>query len=409
MFPMSVPVITGIGLALPPGLHLADVTARAVRGESGIRASGQIAGPGGEPVAAGEVPPFETGASLRLAKNEKFFSRPVACAMRAALDAVAAAGGLGAYEPHRVAIYTGSGQTGLEPSEFFAALEVAETGERESTYRKLGGRASRLVDRYWSLRTLSNAGLGLLAAEFAARGPSSNFVQGETASAHALDAAYYDLIEGRCDVALAGGYDCLLTPSTYLAYQRAGMLSSSTPERAYRPFDRERDGMVLGEGAAFVVMEREEQARARGRTILAHVRGVGLSQNSMGEAAHQAANGARPDLVIARGVGTQADDRRDAHDIAAMGLADVPVTALKGFTSYIGAATAIAELCVGILAARQRIAPPIARFSSADADCPLTLVAGQPRTLAGAAPSLLALSGSWSGQCAAIAADVPAA
>ena len=121
------------------------------------------------------------------------------------------------------------------PAEFFAALEVAETGERDSTYRQLGGRASRLVDRYWSLRTLSNAGLGLLAAEFAARGPSSNFVQGETASAHALEAAYYDVLEGRCDVALAGGYDCLLTPSTYLAYQRAGMLSSSAPERACQP------------------------------------------------------------------------------------------------------------------------------------------------------------------------------
>jgi len=406
---MAALVITGIGLALPPGLHLDDVTARAVRGESGIRASHHMAGPSGEPVAAGEVPPFETGVSLRLAKNEKFFSRSVACAMRAALDAVDGAGGLGAFEPHRIAIYTGSGQTGLEPSEFFAALEVAETGDRDSTYRQLGGRASRLIDRYWSLRTLSNAGLGLLAAEFAARGPSGNFVQGETASAHALEAAYYDVIEGRCDVALAGGYDCLLTPSTYLAYQRAGMLSSSTPERAYRPFDRERDGLVLGEGAAFVVIERDDHARARGATILAHLRGIGLSHGSMTDAVHHAGNGARPDLVIARGIGTRTDDRRDAHDLAAMGFADVPVTALKSFTSYIGAATAIAELCVGILAARQRVAPPIARFSASDDDCPLTLVAGQARAIASATPSLLALSGSWSGQCAAIAADVPAA
>ena len=113
--------------------------------------------------------------------------------------------------------------------------------------------------------------------------------------------------------------------------------------------------------------------------------------------------------MIARGIGTRADDRRDAHDIAAMGFAEVPVTALKSFTSYLGAATAIAELCIGILAARQRVAPPIARFSAADADCPLTLVAGQARAMTSATPSLLALSGSWSGQCAAIAADVPVA
>jgi 3-oxoacyl-[acyl-carrier-protein] synthase II len=306
-------------------------------------------------------------------------------------------------------VYTGSGQTGLEPAEFFASLEIAESGDAESTYRKLGGRASRLLDRYWSLRTLSNAGLGLLAAEFAAQGPSGNFVQGETASAHALEAAYYDVSEGRADVALAGGYDCLLTPSSYLAYQRAGMLSSSAPDRAYRPFDRERDGLVLGEGAAFLVVEREDTARARGATILAHVRGIGLSQNSMSEAVRQAGTRGRPDLMIARGVGTPAADREDAHDIMAMGLADVPVTALKSFTSYIGAATAIAELCIGILAARQGVAPPIARFSAADDDCPLTLVAGHPRPIASATPSLLALSASWSGQCAAIAADVASA
>jgi 3-oxoacyl-[acyl-carrier-protein] synthase II len=406
---MNAVVITGIGLALPPGLQLDEVTTRAVRGDSGIRPSGQMGGPHGDAVAAGEVPAFATAGSLRLAKNEKFFSRPVACAMRAALDAVDGAGGLAAYESHRIAIYTGSGQTGLEPSEFFAALEVAETGDRDSTYRKLGGRASRLVDRYWSLRTLSNAGLGLLAAEFAARGPSNNFVQGETASAHALEAAYYDLLEGRCDVALAGGYDCLLTPSNYLAYQHAGMLSSATAERAYRPFDRDRDGLVLGEGAAFVVVEREDKARARGATMLARVRGIGLSHNSMSDAVHHAGPRVRPDMVIARGIGTLTDDPRDAHEIAAMGFADVPVTALKSFTSYIGAATAIAEFCVGILAARQRVAPPIARFAAADNDCPLTLVGAQPRALHSATPSLLALSQSWSGQCAAIAADVPAA
>ena len=405
---MSVPVITGIGLALSPGLHPDEIATRALRGESGIRASGQMAGPGGEPVAAGEVPPFETGVSLRLAKNEKFFSRPVACGMRAALDAVQSAGGLGTYEPHRVAIYTGSGQTGLEPSEFFAALEVAETGDQDSTYRQLGGRASRLVDRYWSLRTLSNAGLGLLAAEFAARGPSNNFVQGDTASAHALEAAYHDLIEGRCDVALAGGYDCLLTPSTYLAYQRAGMLSSAPPEHAYRPFDRDRDGLVLGEGAAFLVMERDDTAQARGAAILAYIRGIGISHSSMADAVHQAVNGRRPDMVIARGIGTQAGDRQEARDLAAMGFAGVPVTALKSFTSYIGAATAIAELGIGILAARQGVAPPIARFSAADEDCGLSLVAGQPRAIDRTTPSLLALSGSWSGQCAAIAAEVTA-
>jgi 3-oxoacyl-[acyl-carrier-protein] synthase II len=367
------------------------------------------------------VAPFDLSPSLRLPKNAKFMSRSVECAVLAAGEALACAGSLADTDPRRIAVYTGSGQTGLEPAEFFAAMELAETGDACATYRNLGGRASRLVDRYWSLRTLSNAGLGLLAAEFSARGPCNNFVQGDTASAQALAAGYFDLLEDRCDVALAGGYDCLLTPSTYLAYERAGLLSPSPPKRAHRPFDRERDGLVLGEGAAFVVLERRSGAEARGATIIARLLGVGLAQgiddrplpkiarDAAQMAIRDAADNLQPDMVIAHGIGTREDDAREAAMLADLGFDRTPVTAMKGLTGYLGAATAVAELCIGVLAARRRAIPPVARLEMPDEGCPLDLVTAAARALDTETPSLLALGWSWTGQCSVLAARAGAA
>ena len=407
-------VITGIGLALPAGRSAAEVTDRALAGASAIGPLQRFDVGDYGCRAAAEVPPFDLRGALRVPKNEKFMSRPVACAIRAALDAVAASGlDLASFDPHRIGVYAGTGQTGLETSEFFAALEVAESGDADSAFRNLGGRASRLVDRYWSLRTLANAGIGLLAAELAARGPCNNFVQDDTASALALVAGCHELAEGRCDVVIAGGCDSLLTPSSYLAYHRAGLLSHGEPMRAYRPFDRDRDGLVLGEGAAFVVLEREADARRRGAAIAGELVGSGFAQAGHGDAAQDEARSlamrdalgtARPDVVIARGIGTRDGDAREAAALAAVGLSRTPVTALKGLTGYMGAATAAAELCVGLLAAARGAVPPIAGLDAADAECPLDLVRGRARRLDGEAPVLLSLTWSWSGQCAALAA-----
>jgi 3-oxoacyl-(acyl-carrier-protein) synthase len=409
-------VVTGIGLAVPPGLGAAAVTARALQGQSGIGPLRRLGALGHACAAAGEVPAFDVAASLRLPKNAKFMSRSVECAVLAAAEAMAQAGGGGDVDPRRLGIFTGSGQTGLEPAEFFAALELAEAGDDDRTYKNLGGRPARLVDRYWSLRTLANAGLALLAAEFSARGPCNNYVQGDTASAQALAAGFFDLLEGRCDVALAGGYDCLLTPSSYLAYDSAGLLSPSDPDRAHRPFDRDRDGLVLGEGAAFVVLELRSRAVARGATILAELIGVGFAQSIEDRpspkiaadaariAIRDASSGAPPDMLIAHGIGTRDDDSREAAMLAQLGFDRTPVTAMKGFTGYLGATTAVAELCIGILAARQRTVPPVARLETPDEGCPIDLVSGAARALDVEAPSLLALSWSWSGQCSALAA-----
>jgi 3-oxoacyl-(acyl-carrier-protein) synthase len=353
---------------------------------------------------------------LRIPKNQKFMNRGVQMAVRAAQDAMSASSmDFSNADPDRVGLHVGSGQPGLEPSEFFAALDLmVETGQ-PIDFKGLGGRPSRLIDRYFPLRSLANAGSGLLSAEICVRGPGINFVQGDTASAVALETACYDLLEGRCDVALAGGFDSLLTISDYLAYEKQGLLSASPPERAYRPFDRERDGIVLGEGAAILVLERLADARGRGAPILGEIMGFGNSMEtadclqSVGSqetalaACTQATQDAAADFVVAHGIGTQEADRREAGVLGKIFGRAVPITALKSQTGYVGAATAAVELVLAMLALQHGQIPPIARHCLPDEDCDLDFVAGCPRTIPPNACALC-MNWSWVGQCTAIMA-----
>ena len=172
--------------------------------------------------------------------------------------------------------------------------------------------------------------------------------------------------------------------------------------------------MVLGEGAGFLVLERGEDARRRGAPILAELLGVGqtmetddaaaakLSPEAVKAAIDEAARGRPIDLVVAHGIGTQQGDRDEARILAAMLPPDVPVTALKGVTGYLGAATAAVELILAVKAAREGVVPPIVPAPTPDEDCRLALVTGRARDLAGDV-SILALSWSWFGACAAVA------
>ncbi len=411
-------VITGIGLVSALGLSAEALVERCRVAESAIGPLSRFDAREHASRAAAQVPDFDLAGLLRYPKNLKFMNLSVQFAMLAAIEAIRTSKILmDQVDTERVAVYAGSGQTGLKYSEFFRALSFAWEGGRDLDYKYLGGRAAKLIDPYFSLRTLSNAGLALLSAEIGARGPSSNFVQTDTASAMALQAGCYDLIEGRCDVAVAGGYDALLQSSTFLAFERAGLLSSGEPGDAFRPFDLSRDGMVLGEGACFFVLEREEDALLRGADLLAEICGLGSSMDygerpglpsevSTYRKAIEEALGdlPEPDFIVARGIGTREDDRREAETLDSILGNQVPVTAFKSLTGYLGAATAAVELGLGLLCAREKFVPPIARLSSPDPGFRLNLVAERPFELSGQDPLGLFLSSSWGGQVSTIAA-----
>lgn len=409
--------ITGVGLVTPLGLTAAENVARMGRGESGIQAAKAIAVEGHPAQALASVAEFELEPFLRFPKNYKFMGRAVQFAMRAAHEAIDQSGiDVRQMDASRVGIQVGSGQTGVEYDHFFPSLIMAWDAGREMDYKYLGGLPSHLIDRYICLRTLANGGLALLSTEFGIRGPNGNFTQKDTASAQALHSAYLDLLEERCDVAVAGGYDSLATTGNFLAYQQAGLLSHSDPAEAYRPFDSRADGLVLGEGAGFLVLERWEHAAGRGATILGEFSGAGSAMGAneqwrpawtaetICQAARQALGEARPDFVVASGVGTVEEDRCEATALAAIMGNGTPVTALKGHTGYMGAGTAAAELGLGLLCARQGFVPAIARHTENGPDGRLDLVRNAARRMEKTEPLGLFLSSSWGGAVAALAA-----
>ena len=363
------------------------------------------------------VPDFNLEPLLRFPKNYKFMGRAVQFAMRAAHEAIHQSGiDLSRMDATRVGIQVGSGQTGVEYDHFFPSLIMAWDAGREMDYKYLGGLPSHLIDRYICLRTLANGGLALLSTEFGIRGPNGNFAQKDTASALALQAAWLDLIEERCDVAVAGGYDSLATPGNFLAYEQAGLLSHADPAEAFRPFDSRADGLVLGEGAGFLVLERWEHAVARNATILGEFLGAGAamgahaqwrpawSVDTIHQAACQALGDASPDFVVASGTACAEEDGCEAAALA--GIAGrAPVTALKSLTGYMGAGTAAAELGLGLLCAREGFIPAIARHTATSAaGTELDFVSGAARPLGQPEPIGLFLSCSWGGSVAAIAA-----
>ena len=415
--------ITGVGLVTPLGLTAPENVARSRLGESGIGPALAFAVEGHPAQALATVAPFEVEPFLRFPKNSKFMGRAVQFAMRAAHEAIHQSGiDPRKMDPSRVGIQVGSGQTGVEYDHFFPSLIMAWDAGREMDYKYLGGLPSHLIDRYICLRTLANGGLALLSTEFGIRGPNGNFTQKDTASAQALQAAYLDLLEERCDLAVAGGYDSLATTGNFLAYEQAGLLSHADPAEAYRPFDSQADGLVLGEGAGFLVLERWEHALQRSATILGEFCGTGSAMGTNEQwrpawtadtvccAARQALGDACPDFVVASGVGTAAEDGAEAAALAALtapstiGARRIPVTALKSQTGYMGAGTAAAELGLGLLCARQGFVPPIARYNRTGADGPLDLVSCEARGIEQSEPLGLFLSCSWGGAVAALAA-----
>lgn len=320
--------ITGIGIVSPAGLNPRATVDGLASGEA---IQPDNSGRSLNTSCFARAPEFQLEPRLRFPKSIKFMNRSVQLAMWAALDAMEASGlTLTERDRSRVAIHTAGGETGLENEEFFPALSVAWK-ENEPDLKYLGVREARLIDPYFSLRTLANAGSGLIAMELGLHGTSCHFIHGEAAGAQALEAACQDLADRRCDVALAGAYDCLGATAAYLAYDAAG-------------WARPAWEFLLGEGAAFVILERMEDAEARGAQISGRIMAVNCHTSGFGPVSDAV------DFIVARGI---CENERHPGGAA-------PTVSFKKGTGYLGAATALVELTAGLaLAASGRLVPAV--------------------------------------------------
>lgn len=311
-------------------------------------------------------------------KEVRRADRSAQLAVCAAADAVADAGGLHA-EPGRRAVVTGTGYGGLISQE-------NGIGHPDVLY------ASKLMN---------NAGAYWITAKLGIVGPSLTVSTACASGTYAVGEAMQMIRAGCADVVVAGGHDSPLTPTTAMAFARAGALVTdcADPATASRPFDVERRGFVLAEGAAFLVLERLDLALARGARIYAMVTGYGRTSDAHHlTAPHPDGLGARacieqaladacttPDAVThvnAHGTGTQLNDLAEAQAVTAVfGPRRVPVTAPKAVTGHaLGAAGAL-EAVITAWSVREGLAPPTAHLTELDPRCELDVVTTEPRKI----------------------------
>jgi 3-oxoacyl-[acyl-carrier-protein] synthase II len=280
-----------------------------------------------------EIPDFDAPRESGPSKNLKYMSRASALAVAAARRAIADAS-LPALEDD-LGVFLGTGMTSSDLGELERLVESSKDERGEISLARVGERGLRATNPLISFKILSNMPLCHVALATRARG--SNLVVhslgGETLGA--LAEACSELREGRARAALFGGVDVQLERAGALQLARTGALAA---DGEARPFDRSARGRVLAEGAAFLVLEREDDARARGARPLATIESVGLAlapsvhltpapAASLRRAIERALDGRRPGAILSSAAGDPLGDEAEA--VALAGIA-APVTALRG-------------------------------------------------------------------------------
>ena len=377
--------ITGMGVKTPAGNDLDSFWSGLLAAESKAD-TWTLIDPDGVPVKFGcEVKDFDPTAYLNV-KEARRQDRVAQLGFAAAVDAVKQAGELGA-DPARCSVMCGTGVGGLITLESQVTLYAEKGAERVSPF---------LVPMM-----MTNATAGLISIQMGWTGPSLCITTACAAGANAVGEAGRLIREGSADVVLAGGVETSITPTAISAFARMGALSgrNDDPKRASRPFDKDRDGFVMGEGAAFLVLEEYERAVARGATILGELLGYGrncdahhITAPSPGGAGAVACMslaledaGLEPSAVNhvnAHGTSTPLNDAAESEDVAKVfGGSTPPITSIKGVTGHtIGAAGAV-EAVASLLSLRHGLVPPVANYETPDPEITADVVHGAPREI----------------------------
>ena len=395
---MRVATVTGLGLFTPVGRKVEDVFEALCTGRSGLSRPPEDHVVAGYLEVAGIAPAIEATEVLPPTET-RAVDRSVLLALAAAHDAVADAGlRVGQdVDPERVAVVVSTGGGGLESYEDFAAQ------------RRERGRPA--VSPYLLPGMLANMAAARIAIAYGITGYSSSISTACSSGAQSIAEGLRLIRGGEADVVVCGGFDAPLHPTIAAAFANARALSRrwEDPAQASRPFDRRRNGVVLGEGAGVVVLERAADADARGIAGYADLIGWGAATDAhhpttprpdgAGAAACMrraiADGGLTPadvDHVNAHGTGTPLGDVAEARAINTVFGAHRPaVSSIKGLTGHLLGGSGAVEAVATALSVGRGVLPPTANLDEPDPDCDLDHVRGAPRT----GPVRAALSNSF--------------
>ena len=380
-------VITGLGAVTPLGVGAEALIERWSAGECGIQ--------NGEG-RADEFDPAEFMTRKEARRSDRFAQFAVA----AADEAVAQAGwsdGL-PYEPSRVGSVIGTGIGGL------GSLE-----EQEGVLRERGAKA---VSPLSVPLMMGNAGAAAVAMRHGIHGHTYGVVSACAAGAHAIGTATRAIESGDADAALAGGAEAALTGLAVAAFKAMG---ATSPSGISRPFDKRRDGFVMGEGAGVLVLEEAGAAEKRGAEVLGEVRGYAATSDAhhltapepTGADAARAVRlaledaGVEPhdiDYVNAHGTSTPLNDRSETEALkVALGdeASRIPISSTKSAIGHLLGAAGAVEAIATVEALRRRTAPPTVGWEQRDEGLDLDYVPDEARPLENGNGSLIAISNAF--------------
>lgn len=375
-------VVTGVGLVSPLGIGTTETWAGVLASRSGIGHITQFDASQFTCQIAGEVKNFDPLDWIDK-KEIKKMARFIQVAIAATDFAMAGAQlKVTPDEAESVGVYIGSGIGGFEVI------------ERE--HRTLLERGPGRISPFFIPATIINLASGYVSIRIGAKGPNSATATACTTSAHAIGDSFKIIQRGDADVMICGGAEACVTPMGVggFAAMRALSTRNADPERASRPWDRRRDGFVVGEGAGIVIIEELERARRRGAPILAEIVGYGMSADAYhitspsedGEGAYRVMRNALRDAGIApeniqyinaHGTSTEVGDKIETHAIKrtfgeyAYRLA---VSSTKSMTGHLLGGAGGLEAGITVLALRDQIAPPTINLDEPGDECDLDYV-----------------------------------
>jgi 3-oxoacyl-[acyl-carrier-protein] synthase II len=410
-------VLTGIGVVCPLGLDVSSFAQALRAGRSGVRAVRSFDASAMPVRIGGEIEGFDARNYLEKKdrKQLKTMVRTIQLGVAAARLAVDDSQlDLAAVDPSRFGVCLGTGTVPGELTDLgLAARASLDECIGKIDLRRWGSDAIATIPPMWMLNHVPNMQACHVSILNNAQGPNNTITQSSAASLLALGEAYRIVERGTAEIMLAGGADTRVNPITFLRHCLFSQLScrNDEPEKACRPFDRQRDGQVLAEGGTVFVLEERDHARRRSARIHAEVLGFGsaFDRGRTGQGLARAVRaaltqaGVAPgdiDHVNAHAGGSVADDAWEARGLReALGDVSVPVLAVKSYMGNLGTGASATELAASLLALGEGVMPGTLNYDHPDPDCPVS-VAPEPREVT--KPCVLKVACTELGQCAAV-------
>lgn len=387
-------VVTGIGLVTPLGCGREPTWTAMVAGRSGI-APLTLPELAGIPLIGGRVPGFAVQDYIKDMKAVKTMTRQTQLAAAAARMACDQAGAAHLADGRRIGVYLGAGFEDTALDEIAPAVEASLDAQGQFSLQAFGKSGYQRLSPLFGIRKLPNMALSHVSIAHNARGHNALFSPSAASGAQAIAEGFDAIRCGRVDVALVGGCDSKLDLGGYLRYGAMKLLSTSThAAMACRPFHAQRSGIVLAEGAAFLVLESEAHAHARQAVPLAEIAGSGATfacpQRSKDRAvatlcaamtqaleeAHMTVD--ELDFIFASGASTELHDEIEIKAIRSLlrdRVKEVPVATSKASLGHLVAAAGAVDAALTLCALHEQTVPPTLQSDAAVSPLRLTSTA----------------------------------